>query len=207
MFITFEGIDGSGKTTQINRLANYFNNLKKPTLVTSEPVKYNDMTEAIYNIIKQNSDSTPICDLLLIYTLRNLHVENIIKPAIKQGKTIICDRYIDSSIAYYAREIDKYQEALEAVLMLHKISADNLMPDFTFLFDLPADLASKRIAKRKGIDKFDNMEVDKMEQIRQVFLTNASSEIGFSRTLILDGTKTEEAIFDKIIEVVDKIIK
>ncbi|CAF1661884.1 unnamed protein product [Rotaria magnacalcarata] len=200
------GIDGSGKTTQIDRLAGFFSNLNKPTLITSEPAKYGTMGDAIYNIIKQNKESTPICDLFLVYTLRNLHVKNVIKPAIKEGKMVICGRYIDSSIAYYARSIEKYQNAVDTVLALHKIATDDLMPNLTFLLDLPASLASLRIAERKGIDKFDSMKVEKMEQIRQVFLKNAVSEIASSRTFVLDGTQNEDSIFSDILEIISKLI-
>jgi dTMP kinase len=207
LFITIEGIDGSGKTTQIDKLAEFFQKANKPTLITSEPAKYGTMGDQIYKIIKENKESTPICDLLLVYTLRNLHVKNVIKPALKAGTTVICGRYIDSSIAYYARTMNKYDDAVDTVLSLHKIASDNLMPNLTFLLDIPAKTAADRIAFRKGVDKFDHMKVEKMESIRQLFLHNATSDIAKNRTHIIDGTLDEDAIFDHIIKIITLTIK
>ena len=202
LFITIEGIDGSGKTTQIDKLADFFQKANKPTLITSEPAKYGTMGDQIYKIIKENKESTPICDLLLVYTLRNLHVKNIIKPALKNNTTVICGRYIDSSIAYYARDIKKYDESVDKVLSLHNMAADNLMPNLTFLLDIPAKIAVERMITRKGADKFDHMKTEKMESIRQIFLHNANCGIGKSRTHVIDGTLNENAIFECILETI-----
>ena len=205
LFITIEGIDGSGKTTQIDKLAEFFKKENKPTLITSEPAKYGTMGDQIYKIIKENKESTPICDLLLVYTLRNLHVKHIIKPAIKQNKIVICGRYIDSSIVYYAKNLEKYDQAVDDIINLHNMAADNLMPNLTFLLDIPAKLATQRILERGEInklDKFDNMKVEKMEAIRQMFLHNAVSDIGKNRTHIIDGTLDEDTIFDHILKII-----
>ena len=202
LFITIEGIDGSGKTTQIDKLADFFQRANKPTLITSEPAKYGTMGDQIYKIIKENKESTPICDLLLVYTLRNLHIKNIIKPALKNNTTVICGRYIDSSIAYYARELKKYDEAVDTVLSLHNMAADYLMPNLTFLLDIPAKIAAERMISRKGLDKFDHMKTEKMESIRQIFLHNANIGIGKDRTHIINGTLDENTIFDIILDIV-----
>ena len=205
LFITIEGIDGSGKTTQIDKLADFFQRANKPTLITSEPAKYGTMGDQIYTIIKENKESTPICDLLLVYTLRNLHVKHVIKPAIKQNKIVICGRYIDSSIVYYANNLEKYDQAVDDIMNLHNMAADNLMPNLTFLLDIPAKIATQRILERGEInkrDKFDNMKVEKMESIRQIFLHNANCGIGKDRTHVIDGTLNENAIFECILETI-----
>lgn len=194
MFITIEGIDGSGKSTQVARLQKFLQLTKRPHLITSEPSQNTETEKNIYSILKNHSP-TATTDLLLCMVLRNLHVNNIVKPALSKKKIVICDRYIDSSLAYYIRNTADYEKKYDTVLDLHKSVTDNLMPNLTILLDIPAELSAKRMADRQNLDKFDSMKIDEMEAIRQVFLYNAKDGVSKGRTHIIDARLHEENVF------------
>lgn len=202
MFITIEGIDGSSKSTQVKRLNDYFLDLNKPILVTSEPSQNSETEKNLYNILK-NESPTPTTDLLLCMVLRNLHINNIVKPALADNKIVICDRYIDSSIAYYVRDIKDYEKLSDTVLDLHKSVTDNLMPKLTILLDLPAENTINRMITRGELDKFDSMKVENMEAIRQVFLYNVRFGVGQNRTHIIDATLHEDEVFANIVKIIE----
>jgi dTMP kinase len=212
MFITIEGIDGSGKSTQVAKLQKYLQMTKRPHLITSEPSQNTETEKNIYSILK-NDSPTGTTDLLLCMVLRHFHINNVVKPALIQNKIVVCDRYIDSSIAYYGRKITlfdryidppritDYQKKYNTVLDLHKSITDDLMPDLTFLLDMPAKLSAKRMVDRQNLDKFDSMKIDDMEDIRTVFLYNAKNGIGKGRTHIIDATLGEDDVFDSIVKI------
>lgn len=207
MFITIEGIDGVGKSTQVKRLNDYFLDLNKPILVTSEPSQNSETEKSLYNILK-NDSQIPITDLLLCMVLRSFHINNIVKPAFADNKIVICDRYIDSSIAYYVRHIKDYEKLSNAVLDLHKsVTEDNLMPDLTILLDMPAENTAERMDGRGELDKFDSMKVENMEAIRQVFLHNAKVGVGKERTHIIDATLHEDEVFANIVKIIENNLK
>ncbi len=205
MFITIEGIDGSGKTTQVTRLKKYFQDKNIPHLITSEPSQNTPTEKNLYNILK-NESGTPITDLLLCLVSRNFHINNVVKPALIQNKIVVCDRYIDSSIAYYIRnKADKdYKKKCDRVLDLHKSITDNLMPNLTILLDMPAELSAERMADRQNLDKFDNMKADEMKAIREVFLHNATEGESKNRTHIINATLGEDDVFNSIVAIVSK---
>ena len=207
MFITIEGIDGAGKSTQVKRLNDYFLDLNKPILVTSEPSQNSETEKSLYNILK-NDSQTPTTDLLLCMVLRSFHINNIVKPALAYYKIVICDRCIDSSIAYYVRNIKDYEKLSNTVLDLHKsVTEDNLMPDLTILLDLPAENTVNRMVDRGELDKFDSMKVENMEAIRQVFLHNAKVGIGKNRTHIIDATLPADKVFANIVKIIENNLK
>ena len=206
MFITIEGIDGAGKSTQVKRLNDYFLDLNKPILVTSEPSQNSETEKSLYNILK-NDSQTPTTDLLLCLVLRSFHINKIVKPALADNKIVICDRYVDSSIAYYVRDIKDYEEKSDRVLDFHKSVTDNLMPDLTILLDLPAENTVNRMVDRGELDKFDSMKVENMEAIRQVFLHNAKVGIGKNRTHIIDATLPADKVFANIVKIIENNLK
>ncbi len=206
MFITIEGIDGSGKSTQVARLEKYFQDKNIPHLITSEPSQNSKTEQNLYNILK-NESGTPTTDLLLCLVLRNFHINNVVKPALIQNKIVVCDRYIDSSLAYYIRDKADYEKKCDTVLDLHKSITDDLMPDLTILLDIPAELSAKRMADRQNLDKFDSMKIDEMKAIKEVFLHNAKDGIGKNRTHIIDARLNENDVFDSIVNIIANSLK
>lgn len=192
-FIVFEGIDGAGKTTQLNRL-------------------YKDLTAKGYDIqITQEPSSGP-CGILIRQALRgdiNLdaatlallfaadrtdHIEHI-KKALEAGKTVLCDRYLLSSIAYNSDVL-----SADWILQINDVARRALLPDLTILFDLPVDDALARI-DRRGDKKERFEEKEKLQRIREHYL-HWAKELP-ERILVIDGSDTSDAISRQLTDLID----
>jgi dTMP kinase len=149
IFITIEGGEGSGKSTQSALLKEYFESKGFEVLLTREPGG-TAVAEAIRKLLlNPNSNLSPISELLLYEAARAQHIEEIIKPALAQGKVVICDRFTDATFAYqgYGRKI-----SLSLIKKLNDASTDGLMPGITIYLDIPPDLG---VGKAKTLDKED----------------------------------------------------
>jgi dTMP kinase len=146
MFITLEGIEGSGKTTQIDHIVKFLDQKGIPHLTTREPGG-TSIGAKIRSILldPENHALAPVSELLLYAADRAQHLETYVKPALDAGKTVICDRYYDATTVYqgYARGLD-----LNLIAQLHCLCCGNLMPDITFLLDLPPEIGLKRAWKQ-----------------------------------------------------------
>lgn len=190
LFITFEGGEGSGKTTQSRRLAQYFESQKRDVICTRE-IGGTKVSEKIRDIVV-NEDMYIKTELLLALAARVEHYQNVIKPALADDKIVICDRFIDSSLAYQGCEL-----GIDYVLDIHKTIFGDLMPDITFLIDVPAKIGIDRAKARGDNNRFESMPIEFHEQIRSTFLTiqNKFSD----RIARIDGNRSEDEIFDEII--------
>ncbi|HEU4400716.1 MAG TPA: dTMP kinase, partial [Candidatus Polarisedimenticolia bacterium] len=141
-FITFEGIEGSGKTTQIQMLSNHFEERGIDHLLTREPggTRLGDQIRRLV-LNPANNDMTPTCEMLLYSAARAQHIEQVIRPALADGRVVLCDRFQDATMAYqgYGRGLP-----LDLILRLHSLEVLALRPDLTLLFDLEADVALER---------------------------------------------------------------
>lgn len=190
-FVTFEGIDGCGKTTQSKLLAEYFNKNHIKTVWTREPGGTN-AGEKIRNILINNKLDN-ISELFLIMASRNEHIKNFIKPSIKDNYIVICDRYVDSSGAYQANDtltIDKIYE-------LHKEYLENLMPSITFYIDISYEIAHSRIIRRDDNDKYDYLGLEFFNRLRYNYeiIMQKFSE----RFIKINGDQTQEKIHEDIV--------
>ena len=153
-FITFEGTEGSGKSTQVRLLAKYLEQTNQPYLQTREPGG-DDIAEKIRTIVlsADNKNMSYETEALLYAAARAQHVKNIILPALAEGKIVICDRYVDSSIIYqsYGREL-----SLDFVKNINEYALKNCPPDLTILLDLRPEFAFRR---KGGVDKNDRIEI------------------------------------------------
>jgi len=142
MFITFEGIEGSGKSTQIAYAADYLARCGRPTVVTKEPggTRIGAQIRAIL-LDPVNTDMDPGAELFLYAADRRQHISEVIRPALESGKTVICDRFHDSTIAYqgFSRQLDG-----ELIQTLNRWVLDGLSPDMTFLLDLEPSVGLAR---------------------------------------------------------------
>lgn len=196
-FITVEGIDGCGKTTQINKLKEYFESKGLDVLFTREPGGVSS-AEKIREILldKQNTDISPIAEMLLFAASRAIHLEQRVLPALKQGKIVVCDRFIDSSICYqgYGRGL-----GISVVKKVNKVAIKGTMPDLTILLDIPASVGAER--NRAHAYKKDRMEIEGVafeEKVRAGYLKEAASNS--DRFLVVDATKSIDEIFNNIIK-------
>ena len=192
MFITFEGPDGSGKTTQSKLLYKEFLGGGKNVIWTREPGG-TDFGVNLRKILLEDSrlKLAPEAELFLFAADRAQHITEIIRPALQEGKIVICDRYIDSTTAYQAGGRGFSVELIER---LNRDSTGGLLPDKTFLIDVPVEVGLQRATRQKA-DKFEQESSDFHQKVRATYLELAR---GNPRFHIIDGTKTKEEIFEEI---------
>ncbi len=203
MLITIEGIEGSGKTTQAIKLESYLSNVGYHVLRTFEPGATQigkKLREILLN--ETNSKLHPVTELLLFSADRAQHINEIVLPALQEGKIVICDRFIDSTSAYQGggRNLK-----FEQIQQIHKIATLGVMPDRTYLLDLPPEIGLSRILKeREKLDRLESETIEFHKSIRNFFLTLASSEP--NRFLVIDASLPEEKVFESIKNDLMKII-
>lgn len=198
MFITFEGGEGSGKTTLIKRLETYLKEQRYKVLLTREPGG-GPISEEIRKVIlnKKNVDLTPKSEALLYAAARHQHLNDIIMPALAEDKIVICDRYIDSSYVYqgFARNLtDKY------ITRIHDFINKKTLPNITFLLDVDTEVGLSRVYTRAEMNRLDLEPRQFHTKVKEAYLLRASKNK--SRFIILDANKDEEALF---IEMIDKL--
>ena len=200
MFITFEGADGSGKTTQIELLKKYLLNNNIDFVFTREPGG-TIISEAIREIIldKTYDEMTNKTEVLLYAASRAQHVEQYIKPLLEQGKIVICDRYIDSSVVYQgiARGI-----GVEEVFKINSWATNSLQPDITILLDIDVSVSIKRKVKQKELDRLELQKEEFHKKVIEGYRMLANKEKG--RFLIVDASLQVEEIHQIIIDYITK---
>ena len=152
LFISFEGIDGCGKTTQINLLKEFLIQNKCEVIVAREPGG-TEISEQIRNILLHSKHKiSPVSELLLFSAARSVLVQDLIKPALESGKIVICDRFFDSTLAYqaYGRGLD-----LEDVKQCNQIASNGLVPDLTFFLSVSLELSKRRMENKAQFDRFE----------------------------------------------------
>lgn len=200
MFITFEGIDGVGKSTQIDLVQSWLDSKNMPHIRSFEPGGTELGQEIRHLLLHRKGDVTPRSEALLYAADRAHHVETKIKPALAEGKVVLADRYFDSSVAYQgaARELD-----LNEVREISLWAVDNLLPDLTVLLDLDAERAiARRNLTGTGPDRLEKEKVDFFERARQAYLSLAQNEP--ERFFLLDASETVEEISEKLIAELEK---
>ncbi len=200
LFISFEGIDGCGKSTQIGLLSKYFTEQKKPFVKTEEPGGTDGSNEIRKMLLKENNFRWSVeTETLLFMAARNDHVEKVIRPAIKENKIVICDRFMDSTIVYQGM---RSRRAKLLSLSLFKLIAIN--PDITFLIDMDPEIALNRALSRKtDEDRFENYGINFQYELREKFLDIANKH--YERIKIINGNQHPETIASQIIENINKI--
>ena len=200
-FITFEGIDGCGKSTQARRLQEKLEEKGNAPLLLREPGG-TPISEDIRKVLlnPKNSLMAPENEALLLAASRSQLLKEVIIPHIKKGTIILCDRYIDSTLAYQGYGRDLPQEWLRQI---NRFAFELAIPDRTFLFDLPVDVALSRLGDRQR-DRIESTGVDFLEKVRNGFLTLAEQES--DRYIILDGQNQIEELEKEISSQVLRII-
>lgn len=194
VFITLEGPEGSGKSTQVRLLATALSNQGHRVVVTAEPGG-DPVAEEIRNIVLHSKSSiVPEAELLLYLAARAQHVRHIILPALERGDIVISDRYADSSFAYqgYARGID-----LDVLRELNHFATGGLTPDLTILLDVPVEFGLER---QNDKNRFEAESVEFHNKVRSGFLELAKHEP--ERWVVVDAVGTIEEIAERVREIV-----
>ena len=201
MFITFEGIDGCGKSTQLSRFETTLKKQGISFVVTSEPGGTR-IGQAIRKILLDidNVDIAPLTELFLYEADRAQHVSEIIKPALDAGKWVICDRYFDATTVYQSIVLEQHEKLVE---QLNYEATLGLEPDITFLLDCPVEVGFERIEKRdkadKKIDRFEKKTIDFHIKVRYGYLALANKHK--KRFKIIDSTLDKDHVERKIREI------
>jgi dTMP kinase len=196
VFITFEGPDGAGKTTIISKVANELKN----TLLTREPGGI-DIAEQIRRVIlaKENTAMDPRTEALLYAAARRQHLIEKVKPALQEGKVVLCDRFVDSSLAYqgYARGL-----GIDEVFQINQFAIEQMMPELTIYFDIEPELGLKRINKNKGreINRLDLEDLEFHQRVRAGY--HLLMERFPNRIIKIDASGTVDEVFNKTIKIV-----
>jgi dTMP kinase len=194
-FITFEGSEGSGKSTQVQRLAARLERSGVPHLVTREPggTPIGETIRELLQFASHNSGMTPETELLLFEASRSQLVREIIKPALERGMCVIADRFFDSTTVYQgaARKLDR--EMLER---LNAFAAGDCIPNVTFALDVDAATAKSRMQKPRRPDRMEQEPEEFYERVRQAYRELAAREP--SRVILIDGSRTADTIEKEI---------
>ncbi len=197
-FISFEGIEGSGKTTHAKHLAEYLKKKGHEVIVTEEPGGTDIGCRIRKLLLDPKSSMDPMTELLLYYSSRAQHVREVIYPALLNNTVVITDRFIDSTIAYqgYSRGID-----LSLISALNEIVVPGLKPFITFLLDLDVEEGLKRNRKANKEDRFELETIEFHNRVRQGFLKIAEEES--ERVKVVDASRGVEEVSRKILKIME----
>jgi dTMP kinase len=206
-FITFEGIEGSGKTTQLGRLDKYLQDLGYLTVVTREPGGCS-ISDTIRSLLldPESKDMTPRTELLLYSAARAQHVVECIRPALDAGKIVLCDRFSDATSVYQGAGRGLDMKQLEEI---SAFAADGLSPDLTLLLDYPVEEGIQRARQRNSADEMESegrFELEALtfhQRIRDGYLDLAKHEKRFQ---IIDALGDEVSVSKRIKAIVDRFL-
>ncbi len=198
-FISFEGIEGCGKSTQAKKLYEYFLSKQIDCLLTREPGG-SLAGEKIRGILfdEEIDKLSAKSELLLNFASRIEHVEKVIKPALKSGKVVICDRFVDSTFAYQGSAMGI---AFEEIEKIQKIAIGEFMPDITFLINVSVDEAFARISSRGNNNRYEKLGNEFHQKVYEGFFELAKKN---SRINIVDGTQNQQQVFQKILNIINQ---
>ncbi len=205
MFITFEGVEGSGKSTIAKMIYEYLLNRKYDVVLTREPggVK---IAEDIRNIIlnKDNKELDNRAEALLFAASRRQHLVEKVIPALKEGKIVLCDRFLDSSLAYQG---GGKQLGVKEILKVNEFAVDGLFPDLTIIFDVDPAFGLERIARNRNreVNRLDLESLPFYDRVRKTFLDLAKKDK--NRYVVLDGSGDAYSVFKETIKVILERIK
>jgi dTMP kinase len=200
VFITFEGIEGSGKTTQLHKVADFLRARRRAVVTTKEPggTPIADRIRAI--LLDSKNVIDPIAEVLLFAASRRQHTVEVIRPAHERGEVVLCDRYTDSTLAYqgFGRLLN-----LDQLRTLNRWATGDLEPDLTLLFDLAEEVGLSRAVDRntKAVDDENRFEIEDLRfhrRVREGYLAMASAEP--QRYAVVDAAGTPDEVFERTLE-------
>lgn len=197
LFITFEGIDGCGKTTQINLLKEYLEQNGYTVVLTREPGAKGLGEKVREILLNYDGDVSSRCESFLFLADRAQNIDIIVKPAIEKGYIVLCDRHTDSSVAYqgYGRMLD-----IKGIKELNNIATNSLQPDLTFIFDISVDTSLNRIGKAR--DRMEKAGIEFFNRVRNGYIEISKQEP--ERVKLLNGNSSVEEIHAEIVKYINQ---
>ena len=202
LFITLEGGDGAGKSTQIENITRFFEEKGLVVVHTREPGG-TGISEKLRDILldKNNSEMEAVTEMLIYAASRSQHVREKIVPALEEGKVVICDRYVDSSVAYQA-----YGRGLgDMVYDVNLHATGGLLPDLTFWLDIDPEAGRARASKTGELDRLETEALDFHYRVQDGYRSIAAREPG--RVKRIDASRNVDEIRDEIYEYLDKLME
>ncbi len=198
LFITFEGADGCGKTTQLMLLAKYLKSKGLEVVVTREPGA-RGLGEKIREILlNYDGEVSSQAEAFLFLADRAQHIDVIVNPAVESGKIVLCDRHTDSTVAYqgYGRGLD-----IDRIKMLNNLATGDRRPDLTFVFDIDVETSMKRVGNEK--DRMESAGVEFFNRVRNGY--HKISELEPERVKVLDASKSIEDIHKEVVALYESL--
>ena len=199
LFITFEGADGCGKTTQMKLLADYLKTQGLEVVLTREPGGKGLGEKVREILLNYDGEVSDRCESFLFLADRAQNIDIIVNPAVEQGKIVLCDRHIDSTVAYqgYGRGLD-----LERIKMLNNLATNGRKPDLTIVFDIDVETSMKRVGSEK--DRMESAGIEFHNKVRNGYLEIAKEEP--DRIKVVDACKTIAEVFEDVKKLADNYL-
>lgn len=199
LFVTFEGVDGCGKTTQMKLLAEYLTNHGYEVVITREPGA-KGLGEKIRDILLHyDGEVSSKAESFLFLADRAQHIDKLVNPSVKEGKIVLCDRHTDSTIAYqgYGRGVD-----IEQLKVLNSLAVGNRVPDLTFVFDIDVETSMSRVGSE--MDRMEASGKEFFNKVRQGYLDIAASEP--ERVKVIDAKRSVSEISREVVQIVSEMM-
>lgn len=193
-FISLEGGEGAGKSTQHKRIVKWISKRGSSVIETREPGG-TVVSEQVRQVLldTRNAGLTATAELLMMFAARSQLVQEVILPALAEGKVIVCDRFVDASYAYQG---GGRQLGAETVAVLDKLVLKDLQPDLTLLFDVPVELGMRRVAGRGEADRFEVESIRFFERVRSAYLERARENP--HRFRVVDASRDEGQVWEQV---------
>jgi dTMP kinase len=202
-FITIEGIEGAGKSTQLTFIENYLADRNQPLVVTREPggTKLGEQIREL--LLTPRSEGMAVdTELLLMFAARAEHIEQVIKPALKRNEWVLSDRFTDATFAYQGGGRGISQQRITEIA---NWTLKGLQPDLTLLFDLPVEVGQQRVLSRnQGVDRFEQEKIDFFQRIKECYLERAQQEP--HRINVIDANKSIKEIQNHLTILLDRLL-
>jgi len=190
-FITFEGIDGCGKTTQLDAVYDFLTDKGYKCIKTREPGALELGKKIREILLHHNGTVSDKCEMFLFLADRSQHTDTLIRPSVKKGTVVLCDRHTDSTIAYqgYGRKQD-----IEKLIELNNIATGGMKPDLTFLFDVSTETGAKRAGNNP--DRMESSGIEFFHRVRQGYLSLAKRYP--ERIKVINGENSKEIVYNEV---------
>jgi dTMP kinase len=198
LFITLEGVDGAGKSSHVEWLAEQFRQRGRCVRMTREPGG-TAIGEQLREIVL-NQPMHPDTEALVMFAARREHIDKVIQPALDAGEVVISDRFTDASFAYQCGGRGLSEVRLET---LETWVQGNLQPNLTLLFDVPTEIAASRLANARDPDRFEREQADFHARVRQAYLRRAEKDS--ARIRIIDGSRNLEEVRAQLVAIMETI--